>query len=34
MKRILGIGIYKPGDLTDEITSLDDVKAHPLPAKK
>lgn len=28
MKRILEIGIYKPGDLTDEVTSLDDVNAH------
>jgi hypothetical protein len=25
MKRILEIGIYKPGDLTSEVTNLDDV---------
>jgi hypothetical protein len=28
MKRILEIGIYKPGDLTSEIIGLDDVNAH------
>ena len=28
MKRILEIGIYKPGDLTSEVTSLDDFNAH------
>ena len=28
MKRILEISIYRPGDLTEEITSLDDVNAH------
>jgi ketosteroid isomerase-like protein len=28
MKRILEIGIYKPGDLTQEVTSLDDLNAH------
>lgn len=28
MKRILEISIYKPGDLTQEVTSLDDVNAH------
>ena len=28
MKRILGIGIYKPGDLTSEVTGLADVKAN------
>ena len=26
MKRILGIGIYKPGDLTSEVINLDDFK--------
>ena len=28
MKRILEIGIYKPGDLTAEVTTLDDVKVR------
>ncbi len=28
MKRILEIGIYKPGDLTSEVIGLDDVDAH------
>lgn len=28
MKRILGIGIYKPGDLTSEVIDLDDVDTH------
>lgn len=28
MKRILEIGIYKPGDLTSEVIDLDDVDAH------
>lgn len=28
MKRILGIAIYKPGDLTAEIMGLDDLKTH------
>ncbi|HEX8139532.1 MAG TPA: nuclear transport factor 2 family protein [Pyrinomonadaceae bacterium] len=28
MKRILEIGIYKPGDLTSEVTNLDDVNGH------
>ena len=28
MKRILEIGIYKPGDLTSEVIGLDDVAAH------
>src|SRR5437764_11906892 len=28
MKRILEIGIYKPGDLTSEVISLDDVNAN------
>ncbi|MBA2341738.1 MAG: nuclear transport factor 2 family protein [Pyrinomonadaceae bacterium] len=28
MKRILGIGIYKSGDLTDEIINLNDVNTH------
>lgn len=28
MKRILEIGIYKPGDLTAEVIDLDDVNAH------
>ena len=25
MKRILEVGVYKPGDLTSEVTTLDDV---------
>jgi ketosteroid isomerase-like protein len=28
MKRILEIGIYKPGGFTSEVTDLDDVDAH------
>lgn len=28
MKRILEIGVYKPGDLTDEVINLDDFKAN------
>ncbi|HMF57864.1 MAG TPA: hypothetical protein VK619_16090 [Pyrinomonadaceae bacterium] len=28
MKRILEIGIYRPGDLTSEVTTLDDVNAQ------
>jgi hypothetical protein len=28
MKRILGIGVYKPGDLTSEVINLDDFKAN------
>jgi ketosteroid isomerase-like protein len=28
MKRILTIGVYKPGDLTSEVVDLDDVSAH------
>lgn len=28
MKRILEIGIYKPGDLTAEVIDLDDVDVH------
>ena len=28
MKRILGIGFYKPGDLKSEVIDLDDVDAH------
>ena len=28
MKRILKIALYKPGDLTSEITTLDDVNVH------
>ena len=28
MKRILEIGIYKPGDLTSEVIDLDDVNAR------
>ena len=28
MKRILGIGIYKSGDLTDEVVNLNDVNTH------
>jgi hypothetical protein len=28
MKRILEIGIYKPGDLTAEVTNLEDVDTH------
>jgi hypothetical protein len=28
MKRILEIGIYKPGDFTSEVIGLDDVDAH------
>jgi len=28
MKRILEIGIYKPGDLASEVIDLDDVDAH------
>jgi ketosteroid isomerase-like protein len=28
MKSILKIGIYKPGELTSEVTNLDDVTAH------
>ena len=28
MKRILEIGIYKPGDLASEVLALDDVDAH------
>lgn len=28
MKRILEIGIYKPGDLTSEVIDLDDVNTH------
>ena len=28
MKRILEIGVYKPGDLTSEVIGLDDVKAN------
>lgn len=28
MKHILEIGIYRPGDLTSEVTSLDDVDTH------
>ena len=28
MKRILEIGIYKPGDLTSEVIGLDDVDVH------
>jgi ketosteroid isomerase-like protein len=28
MKRILEIGIYKPGELTSEVTNLADVNAH------
>ena len=27
MKRILEIGLYQPGDLTDEVTNLDDINA-------
>ena len=28
MKRILEIGIHKPGELTSEVTNLDDVNAY------
>jgi hypothetical protein len=28
MKRILGIGVYRPGDLTDEVINLDDFRAN------
>jgi hypothetical protein len=28
MKRILEIGVYKPGDLTSEVITLDDVKTN------
>jgi len=28
MKRILEIGVYKPGDLTAEVTTLDDVNVR------
>jgi hypothetical protein len=28
MKRILEIGIYKPGDLRSEVIDLDDLDAH------
>ena len=27
MKRILEIGLYKPGDLTDGVTNLEDINA-------
>lgn len=28
MKRILEIGIFKPGDLTSEVINLDDARTH------
>ena len=28
MKRILKIGVYKPGELTSEVTALDDVSVR------
>jgi ketosteroid isomerase-like protein len=28
MKRILEIGIYKPGDLMSEVINLDDINTH------
>ena len=28
MKRILEVGVYKPGDLTAEVTTLGDVSVH------